>query len=161
MLGMASTPLTELMLMMLPQPFLAISRATAWPTKNEPLRLMRSTASKSASVTSRKSAALKIPALFTSTSIQPCSAIVWATSASTCAFSPTSQCRYRPFTSAASAAPRTSSISAMTTRAFSPAKRRMQASPMPWAPPVTTHTRSARPNEMFKAGSESFSGCSG
>jgi hypothetical protein len=84
MVGIVSVPLTELMLTIaprevrssgyLPRPAFTISRATAWPTRNEPLTLTRITASKSASVTSRKSAALKMPALLTSTSMRPCAA---------------------------------------------------------------------------------------
>ena len=49
--------MTELMLTMAPPPVLTISRATACPTRNEPLRLTSKTASQSASVMSRNSAA--------------------------------------------------------------------------------------------------------
>ena len=148
MLGMASVPLTELMLTMLPRPARAMSRATAWATRKAPLRLTRSTASKSASVMSKKSQALKIPALLTSTSMRPCALMAAATSASTWALSPTSQCTYKPPNSLARAVPRSSSMSAITTRAPSRAKRRQQASPMPCAPPVTRQTRPARPKEI-------------
>src|SRR3990167_6460285 len=49
MVGMASTPLTELMLTMLPPPWAAITRATAWPMRKEPLRITRTTSPKSPS----------------------------------------------------------------------------------------------------------------
>ena len=148
---MANTALTELMLTITPVLIRAISRATACPIRNAPLRLTRNTASKSSSLTSRKSAARKMPALLTSTSIRPCNCRVCCTAASTCALLPTSQCTYEAPRPVASAAPRVSSTSAITTRAPSRAKRQAQAAPMPCAPPVTMTTLPPSPNETAPA----------
>ena len=76
---------------MAPPPCAFISRATACATRNEPFRLTSITASQSASVMSRKSAALKMPALLTSALTGPSACCVAASAASTSALRDTSQ----------------------------------------------------------------------
>ena len=93
MLGIAITAFTELMLTMAPPPVPTIARATAWPTRKAPFRFTSITASQSASVISRKFAALKMPALLISASMRPKAWSVAATEASTSARLATLQCR--------------------------------------------------------------------
>ena len=80
------------MFTMAPLPWAAITRAQAWPTRKLPLRLTAITASQSDSLMSRKSAALKMPALLTSTSTRPSAATVASSAAFTSALRETSQC---------------------------------------------------------------------
>src|SRR5262245_45983504 len=145
---MARSALIELMLMMLPPrwPALAcatICRAAAWPTRKAPLRLTRSTRSKSASLRSRKSAAWMMPALLTRISSLPNAAQVSATSLFASSAAPTSVGTNRHFASpsdCAAARPASSSTSALATAPPSATKRCGTASPLPREPPVTIAT---------------------
>jgi len=157
---MANTAFTDDMLTTAPgfRPAFAcatICRAAACATRNAPFRLTRSTASKSASEMSRKSAALMTAALFTSTSRAPNAATVAATMASTSAFDPTSQATNRALApnSLAAASPASRATSAITTCAPSATKRPAHALPMPFAPPVISATLpSSLPIPLSSAG---------
>src|SRR3546814_7075777 len=61
----------ELMLIMLPRPRGAMRRATAWPTRQTPVRLVSRTCAQSCSVISRKGAVAATPALLTRIWIGP------------------------------------------------------------------------------------------
>src|ERR1700759_1149964 len=91
MVAMAIRPLTDDMLTIAPRFCATIYFATAWPTRNEPFKLTLMTASQSSSVTSRNSAARKMPALLTRPSMRPNSLTVVAVAASTSAFEDTLQ----------------------------------------------------------------------
>src|SRR5665647_878966 len=114
---MPTRPACELSLTMRPSPRETIVRATAWVTKNRPLRLTSIIASQSDSVTSRASWLAPRPALLTRMSMRPRSATRCCTAGSIPARSVTSSstatarppaartCSTRSATSAAERAP--------------------------------------------------------
>ena len=125
-----------------PRPCATICLAAAWPVRKKPFRFTRTTRSKSSSSNSSTSAGWSTAALLIITSRPPWASTVLATSASTCARSPTSQETNVASPPAsrrdcAAASPFSDWMSAMTTFAPSFANRRAHASPMPCAAPVT------------------------
>src|SRR5665647_2074111 len=146
---MPTRPACELSLTMRPAPRGTIVRATAWVTKNRPLRLTSIIASQSASVTSRASWLAPRPALLTRMSMRPRSATRRCTAGSMLARSVTSSstatarppatrtCSTRPVTSAAERAP-------AATVAPAAARARTRSCPMPREAPVTRATWSER-----------------
>src|SRR3989304_1092572 len=103
----------EDMLMMTPLRRFTISRATAWVTRKQPLRLVSRIASHSASLISRKGVRFMIPALLTRMSIRPS---VWITRSTIARTSPP-----RPTSALPAMARRASASIAFTADRASPA----------------------------------------
>ena len=77
------------MLMMRPQPFSTMSATTCLVTLNMLFRLVSITASQSSRDIFRNMRSRVIPALFTSTSMVPCSALAWVNASTVESQSPT------------------------------------------------------------------------
>src|SRR5438445_9923624 len=120
-------------------------RATAWAVKKMPLRLVSSTASQSASVTSRAGLRMFVPALLTSTSIRPNASTASPTNRATSAGRVTSPSRARtrpPCARSLSAARSPASGWRLTMTRSAPKRARpsAMARPRPREAPVTSTT---------------------
>src|SRR5262249_31864826 len=129
------------MLMMRPYFFCCISGTTALHHKNGPTRLMASTVSMSDLASSQMRAVFPtMPALLTRRSTEPAQFVTLSRARLMSASEVTSPRRPMPPNSLATRSALSASRSKMATRAPARAKRVLMASPIPWAPPVTSAT---------------------
>ena len=160
--AMPNSPATELMLTMLPSPLRSISLPNSRLVRNGPVRFTSKTRRQSASVVSSAGVIWLIPALLTSTSTRPNSAIAASTIPRTAPSSETSPGRERVrafLLRSSSSVPSGTERSLRATAYPRLANVREISRPMPRAAPVTTATRFSR-SMLLSYWLTGFFGCS-